>query len=177
MREVVLGPSLGNSYLIEEGLSENEEIATHGTFSIDAAAQLAGKPSMMNPEGGTVSTGHNHGSMEIDEHPPEDHSQHENMNTESDEAMEENMEHAIFIVSGNCEMCKATIEEAAGNLAGVKTAVWDIESKIIHLDYNKEKVNLEEIHKAIAAAGYDTEKVEASQEAYDNLPACCKYTR
>jgi Cu(I)/Ag(I) efflux system membrane fusion protein len=64
MREVTLGASLGNSYVIESGLSEGEEIATNGTFSIDAAAQLAGKPSMMNPEGGKVSTGHNHGSME-----------------------------------------------------------------------------------------------------------------
>jgi Cu(I)/Ag(I) efflux system membrane fusion protein len=69
MREVTLGPSLGDSYIIEEGLEEGEEIATHGTFSIDAAAQLAGKPSMMSPEGGVVMTGHNHGagsSMEMD---------------------------------------------------------------------------------------------------------------
>lgn len=51
MREVILGPALGESYIIESGLSEGEEIAVHGTFSIDAAAQLAGKPSMMNPEG------------------------------------------------------------------------------------------------------------------------------
>lgn len=62
MREVTLGPSLGDSYIIEDGLEEGEEIATHGTFSIDAAAQLAGKPSMMSPEGGAVMTGHNHGS-------------------------------------------------------------------------------------------------------------------
>ena len=61
MREVSLGASLGDSYVVNEGLEEGEEIAVHGTFSIDAAAQLAGKPSMMNPEGGVVMTGHNHG--------------------------------------------------------------------------------------------------------------------
>ena len=49
MREVVLGTNLGDDYLLKEGLEEGEEIAIHGTFSIDAAAQLAGKPSMMNP--------------------------------------------------------------------------------------------------------------------------------
>ena len=49
MREVVLGVRLGEEYLLKEGLEEGEEIAIHGTFSIDAAAQLAGKPSMMNP--------------------------------------------------------------------------------------------------------------------------------
>lgn len=61
MRKVTLGTSLGDYYVIKEGLEEGEEIATNGTFSIDAAAQLAGKPSMMNPEGGAVMTGHNHG--------------------------------------------------------------------------------------------------------------------
>jgi Cu(I)/Ag(I) efflux system membrane fusion protein len=61
MREVTLGPELGESYVIEEGLQPGEEIAINGTFSIDAAAQLAGKPSMMNPEGGVAMTGHNHG--------------------------------------------------------------------------------------------------------------------
>lgn len=63
MREVRLGPALGDSYVIENGLTEGEEIAVNGTFSIDAAAQLAGKPSMMSPEGGQVITGHNHGSQ------------------------------------------------------------------------------------------------------------------
>ena len=61
MREVELGASLGDSYIIQSGLREGEEIAVNGTFSIDAAAQLAGKPSMMNPEGGQMNMGHNHG--------------------------------------------------------------------------------------------------------------------
>jgi Cu(I)/Ag(I) efflux system membrane fusion protein len=48
MREVELGPMLGNSYVITKGLQVGEEIVTHGTFSVDAAAQLDGKESMMN---------------------------------------------------------------------------------------------------------------------------------
>lgn len=48
MREIETGPFLGNSYIVLEGLEEGEEIVTNGTFSIDAAAQLQGKPSMMN---------------------------------------------------------------------------------------------------------------------------------
>jgi len=66
MREVTLGPSLGDSYLIESGLQSGEEIATNGTFSIDAAAQLAGKPSMMSPEGGSLMSGHQHGGISGD---------------------------------------------------------------------------------------------------------------
>lgn len=61
LRKVELGPSLGDGYIIMDGLNEGEEIASNGAFSIDAAAQLAGKPSMMNPEGNVVMTGHNHG--------------------------------------------------------------------------------------------------------------------
>jgi len=55
IREVELGPMLGESYVIINGLSEGEEIVTSGTFSVDAAAQLEGKPSMMNREGGKTS--------------------------------------------------------------------------------------------------------------------------
>ena len=63
MVEVLLGPSLGDTYIIKEGLQSGDEIVTNGTFTIDAAAQLAGKPSMMSPEGGggSAMTGHQHG--------------------------------------------------------------------------------------------------------------------
>jgi Cu(I)/Ag(I) efflux system membrane fusion protein len=56
MREIELGPMLGSSYIVEDGLMEGEEIVAQGTFSVDAAAQLEGKPSMMNPSGGTESS-------------------------------------------------------------------------------------------------------------------------
>ncbi len=60
MREVVLGPSLGEAYIIKSGLENGEEIVVNGTFTIDAASQLAGKPSMMNPNvgSGLASDGH-----------------------------------------------------------------------------------------------------------------------
>ncbi len=56
LREIGLGPMLGDSYVVTDGLSEGEEIVTRGTFSVDAAAQLEGKPSMMNPRGGKTSS-------------------------------------------------------------------------------------------------------------------------
>jgi len=52
IREIELGPMLGNSYVVTEGLNDGDEIVTQGAFSVDAAAQLEGKPSMMNPSGG-----------------------------------------------------------------------------------------------------------------------------
>ncbi|RKS55068.1 Cu(I)/Ag(I) efflux system membrane fusion protein [Gillisia mitskevichiae] len=49
LREIVLGPGLGDSYVVEEGLNSGEEIVTNGTFTVDAAVQLSGRPSMMSP--------------------------------------------------------------------------------------------------------------------------------
>ena len=53
LREIELGPDLGGSYVVISGLTGSEEIVTSGAFSVDAAAQLEGKPSMMNPGGGS----------------------------------------------------------------------------------------------------------------------------
>lgn len=51
-REVVLGPEAGDYYVVSEGLKVGEEIVANGVFKVDAAAQLNGKRSMMNSEGG-----------------------------------------------------------------------------------------------------------------------------
>ncbi|MGB7785873.1 MAG: efflux RND transporter periplasmic adaptor subunit [Salinimicrobium sp.] len=48
MREVQLGRALGEFYEVLEGLENGEEIVVNGTFTVDAAAQLQGKKSMMN---------------------------------------------------------------------------------------------------------------------------------
>ena len=47
-REVRLGADAGDSYVVLDGLSVGEEIVAHGVFTVDAAAQLQGKTSMMN---------------------------------------------------------------------------------------------------------------------------------
>ncbi|GKT32060.1 efflux RND transporter periplasmic adaptor subunit, partial [Aduncisulcus paluster] len=51
MREVELSESLGESYILKEGIEEGEEVVSKGTFTIDAAAQLNNKYSMMNRPG------------------------------------------------------------------------------------------------------------------------------
>ena len=58
MRDVLLGNASGDTYTIIEGLQNGDEIVTNGTFTVDAAAQLQGKKSMMNAEGGKTMTGH-----------------------------------------------------------------------------------------------------------------------
>ena len=58
MREITLGNQIGANYEVLDGLNNGDEIVTNGTFTVDAAAQLQGKKSMMNKEGGKVMTGH-----------------------------------------------------------------------------------------------------------------------
>ncbi len=65
MREVVLGNQIGNEYEVLEGLFVGNEIVTNGTFTVDAAAQLQGKKSMMNKDGGKVMTGHEGHTMDM----------------------------------------------------------------------------------------------------------------
>ncbi len=55
-REIILGPEAGDFYVVLKGLEPGEEIVSHAVFKVDAAAQLLGKPSMMNPEGGKTNT-------------------------------------------------------------------------------------------------------------------------
>ena len=50
MRQITLGPSLPDGYVVLDGLAEGEEIVTNGVFAIDAAAQLDGKRSMMSQD-------------------------------------------------------------------------------------------------------------------------------
>ncbi len=48
MREVKLGNDSGANFEVLEGLKGGEEVVFNGTFTVDAAAQLQGKASMMN---------------------------------------------------------------------------------------------------------------------------------
>ena len=50
MREIQLGNEMGDTYTILAGLQKGDEIVTNGTFTVDAAAQLQGKKSMMTAE-------------------------------------------------------------------------------------------------------------------------------
>ena len=80
-----------------------------------------------------------------------------------------------FGVRGNCGMCKSTIEKAANGVEGVASANWDVDKKKIDVSFDDSKTDAMAIHKAIAASGYDTEKVAGDEEAYNGLPGCCKY--
>jgi mercuric ion binding protein len=79
-------------------------------------------------------------------------------------------------VWGNCEMCKETIEKAAKS-AGATEALWNEEAKVLTVTYASSKTSNKKIQEKVAAAGYDTETVRATEKAYKKLPGCCQYER
>jgi Cu(I)/Ag(I) efflux system membrane fusion protein len=185
IREVELGPQLGNSYVVLDGLADGEEIVTQSAFSVDAAAQLEGKPSMMNPSGGKKASSmpgmvmpgdDNSGGSAPANAKPTDNNDMSGMDMGSGSGAAK-MEHQTIKVSGNCDQCKQRIETAAKSVSGVILADWNTETKMLHVQFDGAKTNLDDIQKAVAKAGHDTEKYKASDAAYKALPECCKYRK
>lgn len=81
-------------------------------------------------------------------------------------------------VYGECNMCKKRIENAAGLVEGIKSAIWEADTKILTIKYSAFKMEAaENVQKMIASVGYDTEKYIASNITYNALPDCCRYKR
>ncbi len=74
-------------------------------------------------------------------------------------------------------MCKTTIEKSLKSIEGVKSGKWNVASQKMTVKYDTSKTNLDEIKKAIAAVGYDTEEFKAPDEVYKKLHHCCQYER
>ncbi len=83
-------------------------------------------------------------------------------------------EEATIQTSGTCEECKYIIEAALKKTKGVKKSNYDLETKAVTVTFSPKKTDLKKIKMAIVKSGYDADEMKADQEAYDNLPKCCK---
>ncbi len=100
----------------------------------------------------------------------------ENNESNEDIALGDLEEDKLY-VNGMCGMCKARIEKATSAVPGVATASWNVDSKMLTVAYDPEITNKDFIQKAAANVGHDTKDSRATDEAYHNLHACCKYKR
>jgi len=82
----------------------------------------------------------------------------------------------IFKVNGACEMCKERIEKTL-KIRGVRSADWNVDSKMLTLVYSPTIVSLQKVHKIIAEVGHDTELEKAKNAVYNELPECCHYRK
>lgn len=92
----------------------------------------------------------------------------------AEESKSKKIKKETFTVNGVCGMCEKRIENAA-LIKGVIKADWDKHAQEIEVIYRTKKVDVDDIHKAIAEAGHDTSKKTADDKAYISLPDCCAY--
>lgn len=52
-REILLGPKVGERYIVEAGLDEGDLVVTRGAFKLDSELQIQAKPSMMSAPSGS----------------------------------------------------------------------------------------------------------------------------
>ncbi len=76
--------------------------------------------------------------------------------------------------SAQCEMCKDRIENELVFTKGVKDAVLDMDTKVVTVTYKTKKITEQEIIELITDLGYDAAGKPGNQDAYADLPNCCK---
>lgn len=171
MTEVTLGPSLGDTYLIQDGLTAGQEVVTNGTFTIDAAAQLAGKPSMMSPEGGAVMTSHQHGEMNAIPQSPEDHSKHQMGATFEVNDKFKNQISAVLspYLELKDALVKTNISEAANAAKEVKAALGKIDMKLVKGDVHTAWMSLLEILNSSVAVISTSNSIEVQRQSFSDF--------
>lgn len=80
-----------------------------------------------------------------------------------------------FRVEGACGMCQDRIEEVALKQKGVKSAEWNLASKILTVNLDESKTSISQVRLAIANAGHDNGDFIAPADVYNNLHGCCQY--
>ena len=160
LREITLGPSLGDSYVVQEGLEAGEEIVSNGAFTVDAAVQLSGGTSMMNPEGGKTSTGHDHGQTQQGQTAPIKVEVSDKVKNELNRLVEDYLRLKDALVKDDYSQARKdalAFEKSIGTIDGFKP-----ETKIVWESYEKE---LKSDAQTISGAA----KIETMRERFDEL--------
>lgn len=91
-------------------------------------------------------------------------------------AFAQNKKSTVLVIktSAECDQCKKRIESNLMYEKGVKFCKLDVPSKNLTVTYNPEKIQPEQLKKAISKLGYDADELKADSLAYSKLPECCK---
>lgn len=73
-----------------------------------------------------------------------------------------------------CGECKARIEGNVVKLKGVKNAILDLETKVLTVTYNTDKVDAAAIKKAVTDTGYSADDIAGDANTRTSLPHCCQ---
>jgi Cu(I)/Ag(I) efflux system membrane fusion protein len=172
MREVVLGNQVGNEYEVLEGLFVGNEIVTNGTFTVDAAAQLKGKKSMMNKEGGKTTTGHE-GHLGVQETPSANNKNHVNLNERVQVSKDfQNQLKAVFndYIKLKNALVKDDSKTALGASKGLLANLSKVDMKqLADAEVHTHWMALATEIKAAAASISNTSKIKEQRKYFKNL--------
>ena len=169
MREVVLGNQLGDNYEVLEGLINGNEIVTNGTFTVDAAAQLRGKKSMMNKDGGKVTTGHE-GHLGMEETASVSNENQSNSNERMKVSKDfQNQLKAVF--NDYIKLKDALVKDDSNNVMAESKKLLDNVSKVDMklLTDNETHVNWMRLEKEIKASAMSISKTSDIKEQRDHF--------
>ena len=169
MREVVLGNQLGDNYEVLEGLINGNEIVTNGTFTVDAAAQLRGKKSMMNKDGGKVTTGHE-GHLGMEETSSVGNENQSNMNERMKVSKDfQNQLKAVF--NDYIKLKDALVKDDSNNVMAESEKLLDNVSKVDMklLTDNETHVNWTRLEKEIKASATSISNTSDIKEQRDHF--------
>lgn len=76
--------------------------------------------------------------------------------------------------SAVCDMCKEALEYEMALEKGVKSAMLDVDSKIMKVTYHRKRTDINTILERISKTGYDADSLSADPKAYEDLPECCR---
>ena len=79
-----------------------------------------------------------------------------------------------FKVFGACEQCKNRIEEAL-KIKGISKAIWDVDNKMVSIQFDVTKISMDKIENKIVEVGHDLIHKKAKTIIYNDLPECCHY--
>jgi periplasmic mercuric ion binding protein len=77
-------------------------------------------------------------------------------------------------VRGNCDMCKERIETQITAIKGVKSAVWNVDTKELTVKFDSLNTQLSQIEKMVASSGHATKNTASTEKSINELPECCK---
>lgn len=171
MKEVTLGNKTGEFYEVLGGLSSGNEIVTNGTFTVDAAAQLKGKKSMMNKQGGKSMTGHE-GHLGMDKNLSNKANENTNMNERlkvSEKFQEQLKEVYNDYINLKDALVKENSKDGSQNASSLLSNLSKVDMKLLKEEVHNHWMTIETEIKSSATSIASSKNIKTQRNHFKHL--------